>query len=72
MWGWGDGGFPRNYVGRTPVMYGHRNNAVLDEQGWPQPNVIGRTVGIDSSRQRVLTAYRLPDGQVFQSARHEY
>jgi serine/threonine protein phosphatase 1 len=72
VWGWDDGGFPRNYLGRTAVVYGHRNNAVLNEQGWPQPNVIGRTVGIDSSRERVLTAYRLPDGQVFQSARHEY
>ena len=72
IWGWDDGGFPGNYAGKTAVVYGHRNNAVLDEQGWPQPNVIGRTVGIDSSRERVLTAYRLPDGHVFQSARHEY
>ena len=60
------------YLGRTAVVYGHRNNAVLNAQGWPQPNVIGRTIGIDSSRERVLTAYRLPDGHVFQSARHEY
>lgn len=72
VWGWKDGGFPEKYTGTVPVVYGHRNNAVLNSEGWPEPNVIGRTIGIDSSRHRVLTAYRFPDGQVFQSARHDY
>ena len=70
VWGWDDGGFPERYSGSEMVVYGHRNNARVDEDGWPRPNVIGSTVGIDSSRYGVLTAYRLPDGTVFQSARH--
>jgi serine/threonine protein phosphatase 1 len=71
VWGWDDSGFPERYAGEEWVVYGHRNNARVGEQGWPRPLVIGRTVGIDSSRYGVLTAYRLPDGAVFQSARHQ-
>jgi serine/threonine protein phosphatase 1 len=70
VWGWDDEGFPDAYAGSETVVYGHRNNAVLDQRGWPWPNVIGRTVGVDSSRHGVVTAYRLPDGKTFQSNRH--
>jgi serine/threonine protein phosphatase 1 len=69
VWG-GDSGFPDAYAGDKIVVYGHRNNAVLDERGWPAPRIAGRTIGIDTISHGVLTAIRLPDGQVMQSARH--
>ena len=37
---WGTGAFPEDLCGGSPVVYGHWNNAVLDERGWPQPCVI--------------------------------
>lgn len=67
--GWDDSGFPQNYRGTRTVVYGHRNNAVLDEHGWPRPRVIGKTFGLDTSRHGVVSAMRLPDLRVFQSAR---
>jgi len=66
---WGEGMFPIGYGGETIVVYGHRNNAVIDAAGWPRPRVLGRTIGIDTIAHGVLTAVRLPDGHVFQSAR---
>jgi hypothetical protein len=50
-------------------VYGHRNNAVVSADGWPSPAILGRTIGIDTISHGVLTAVRLPDGRVFQSAR---
>lgn len=70
VWGWDDEGFPDTYAGDETVVYGHRNNAVIDQRGWPWPNVMGRTIGVDSSKHGVVTAYRLPDGKIFQSHRH--
>ncbi len=66
---WGGGGFPERYNGSKPIVYGHRNNAVI-EAGWPRPRVIRNTIGIDTIAHGVLTAVRLPDRAVFQSARH--
>lgn len=66
---WGTGAFPAGYDGGPVVVYGHRNNAVLDDAGWPSPRVSGNTVGIDTISHGVLTAFRLPDRRVFQSAR---
>jgi len=71
LFGWGDGGFPRKYTGKDIVLYGHRNNAELDESGWPHPRREGLTIGLDSSRHRVVTAMRLPDQRVFQSRRYD-
>ena len=68
---WGGEGFPEAYDGKPLVVYGHRNNATLDAKGWPSPTVRGRTIGIDTISHGVLTAIRLPDRQVFQSARYE-
>jgi diadenosine tetraphosphatase ApaH/serine/threonine PP2A family protein phosphatase len=68
---WGAGSFPDGYEGAEIVVYGHRRNAVLDAAGWPWPAVSGRTVGIDTIAHGVLTAIRLPDQRVLQSARHE-
>jgi hypothetical protein len=39
--------------------------------GWPMPAIVGRTVGIDTIAHGVLTALRLPEHRVFQSARHD-
>jgi serine/threonine protein phosphatase 1 len=68
---WGVDSFPRCYDGAETVVYGHWNNAVLDLDGWPAPAVLGRTIGVDTIAHGVLTAIRLPDRRVFQSARYE-
>lgn len=61
--------FPLAYRGDETLVYGHRNNAVIDAHGWPQPAVHGRAIGIDTIAHGVLTAIRLPGGHVVQSAR---
>lgn len=68
---WGADGFPSQYDGAETVVYGHWNNAVLNAAGWPSPAILGRTIGIDTSGHGVLTAIRLPDQRVFQSARYQ-
>lgn len=67
---WGHGSFPAAYHGTLPVVYGHWNNAVMDAGGWPAPRIVGKTIGIDTIKHGVLTAVRLPDRRIFQSARH--
>ena len=68
---WGAGGFPERYEGAEVVVYGHRNNATLNADGWPAPTIMGRTIGIDTISHGVLTTVRLPDERVFQSARYQ-
>jgi serine/threonine protein phosphatase 1 len=68
---WGAGSFPNGYEGSEVVVYGHRNNATLNADGWPMPTIVGRTIGIDTISHGVLTALRLPDQRIFQSARHD-
>lgn len=67
---WGHPAFPADYRGGPTVVYGHWNNADLDADGWPRPSIVGNTIGIDTIAHGVLTAIRMPDRQVFQSARH--
>jgi diadenosine tetraphosphatase ApaH/serine/threonine PP2A family protein phosphatase len=67
---WGDGTFPDGYDGQLPVVYGHWDNADVDDAGWPRPAIIGNTIGIDTIKHGVLTAVRLPDRRVFQSAKY--
>ena len=67
---WGAGSFPRGYEGPETVVYGHHDNATLDVNGWPTPKILGRTIGIDTISHGVLTAVRLPDRHVLQSARY--
>jgi len=43
----------------------------LNGEGWPAPRVVGRTIGIDTIKHGVLTAIRLPDARLFQSARYD-
>ncbi len=67
---WGPPGFPEEYSGSDVVVYGHRNNAVLREDGRVEPRVgSNRTYGIDTISHGILTALRMPDGYVFQSRR---
>jgi serine/threonine protein phosphatase 1 len=68
---WGAGGFPNKYEGAKVVVYGHWDNADLNADLWPAPAVLGRTIGVDTISHGVLTAIRLPDRRVFQSARYE-
>ena len=68
---WGAGDFPDGYEGAEIVVYGHRNNAILDADDWPVPMVVGRTIGIDTISHGILTAIRLPDRRVYQSARYQ-
>ncbi len=68
---WGAHGFPEGYAGTRPIVYGHHNNADVDEDDWPHPRVIGATYGLDTIAHGVLTALRLPGPYVLQSARYE-
>ncbi len=66
---WGTNDFATAYAGADTVIYGHWNNCITDALGRPHPYIQGRTVGIDTISHGVLTAYKLPDRQVFQSRR---
>ena len=68
---WGTDGFPEDYCGDEVVAYGHLNNAAIDGDGWPRPRIIGSTIGLDTIAHGVLTAMRLSDRRLFQSARHD-
>jgi hypothetical protein len=68
---WGANGFPDQYRGTETVAYGHWNNSDVDLRGWPTPKIIGSTIGLDTISHGVLTAIRLPDQRIFQSARYE-
>lgn len=64
---WGPDEFPEHYQGRELVVYGHRGDTPLGEDGRPKPRVRRNTIGLDSSEYGVLTAVRLPDQRVFQA-----
>lgn len=67
---WGPLGFPEDYEGVDPVVYGHRNNCMIDTDGLVHPCVgANRTFGIDCSSHGMLIAMRFPDRAVWQSAR---
>jgi serine/threonine protein phosphatase 1 len=61
--------FVEGYCGPPVVVYGHRNNAVLHD-GWPHPRMSEWTIGVDTISHGVLTAIRLPERSIMQSARH--
>lgn len=67
---WGTHGFPERYQGEEFVVYGHADNAVLDQEGWPRPRILGGTYGLDTISSGILTALRLPEGIVIQSDRY--
>jgi calcineurin-like phosphoesterase family protein len=64
---WGHRLFPDRYSGPTTVVYGHWNNAVPADDGWPRPKVVNNTIGVDTIAHGLLSAVRLPDRRVFQS-----
>ena len=65
---WGPSGFPEEYSGAEAVIYGHHNNAVVSDDGSIRPCIgANNTFGIDTIAHGVLTAIRLPEGDVFQS-----
>jgi serine/threonine protein phosphatase 1 len=68
---WGHDSFPDEYLGQDVVVYGHLWNARVDARGRSVPYRRHSTFGIDASGQGVVTAIRLPDEMVFQSARYE-
>jgi len=68
---WGSDDFTETYAGPELLVYGHWNNADLDERGWPRPRRVGHTIGIDTIAHGVLTALRLPDRRLFQTGRGE-
>ena len=67
---WGHRDFPHAYNADQVVVYGHWNNSSVNAEGWPEPLIAGRTIGIDTISHGVLTAVRLPDRRVLQSARY--
>ena len=67
---WGASTFPNAYDGADLIVYGHRDTVTFDSKGWPAPRIVGRTIGIDTSSQGVLTAIRIPDRRLFQSVRY--
>lgn len=67
---WGTTQFQDRYSGERALVYGHWNNAELDDAGWPQPRIVGSTIGIDTIRHGVLTAIRMPERRIIQSARY--
>ena len=68
---WGADGFPDQYDGAETVVYGHWSNADVNADGWPEPAILKATIGIDTIAHGVLTAVRLPDLRVIQSARYQ-
>lgn len=65
---WGPLGFPEDYAGAAPVVYGHRHNAIVGKDGAVRPCVgANLTYGIDSIKHGVLTAMRFPGERIFQS-----
>ncbi len=69
---WGHAGFPEEYRGSAYVLYGHRNDPEIDQDGWPWPRRVGRTIGLDTISHGVLTAVALPGPDIVQSARYEF
>ncbi len=67
---WGAAAFPQGYKGEDVVVYGHHSNAVVGAEGWPAPAIVGRTIGLDTISHGVLSAVRMPDQRLFQSARY--
>ncbi len=68
---WGGPGFPDDYTGSRPIVYGHHDDATIDADDWPHARVIGCTFGLDTISHGVLTAIRLPGPRFYQSGRHD-
>ena len=63
---WGPLGFPEDYVGSDAVVYGHRDDGIVDREGFARPSIgANKTYGIDTISRGVLTCLRFPDGKVW-------
>lgn len=66
---WGPLGFPEDYVGSDAVVYGHRDDGIVDGDGVARPRIgTNRTYGIDTSSRGVLLCMRFPDRKVWQGS----
>ena len=62
--------FLDSYDGKDTIVYGHWRNCVIGEDGLPRPRIgDGKTYGIDTIADGVLTAIRFPGERIFQSSR---
>lgn len=66
---WGSTTWPAGCLGPDCHVYGHHDDADVDESGWPQPARGPFSLGIDTISHGVLSAVRMPDRTVFQSKR---
>lgn len=65
---WGPTGFPEDYEGCKPVVYGHRHDGILCIDRSVRPNIgANGTYGIDTIEHGVLMAMRFPDERVLLS-----
>ena len=62
---------PNTYA-EDAILYGHTNNPEYDANRWPRPRIVGKTFGLDTISEGILSAVRLPGGNVFQSGRYIY
>ena len=61
--------FPDRYCGPTLVVYGHHDDSEIRDS-WPHPRITPWTIGIDTISHGVLTAVRLPERTIVQSAKY--
>jgi calcineurin-like phosphoesterase family protein len=64
---WGSDDFPDGYDGPDLIVYGHRDDALVDAPGPPRPRIGRRSIGIDTISHGVLTCLRLPDRRMYQA-----
>ena len=65
---WGTRAFLHSYNGAEFVVYGLWSNAVVDGRGVWSPCRTAYSLGLDTSKHGIVTAARLPEIEVFQSA----
>lgn len=59
---WGPQGFPDGYHGREAVVYGHWDNSVMDETGWPGPCIrTNGTIGLDAFPRAEAPSIKVTD-----------
>jgi serine/threonine protein phosphatase 1 len=68
---WGTRAFIESFGGPDFVVYGHWGNARADDEGTWSPARSAFSLGIDTSAHGIVTAIRLPEGEVFQGAERE-
>jgi serine/threonine protein phosphatase 1 len=67
---WGCPAFPHCYSGDDVIIYGHSPTETVDARGVPTIRTVGKTIGIDTINDGILTAIRFPEMEVIQSNRY--